>query len=197
MPAPPPSRAEPLGVVLAGGAAARFPGKLGVVVDGEVLLRRAVGALGSVLREVVVLAKDGAEIPAVPVSVWREPAVPRHPLFGVAWAIGRSGGRAVLVAAGDMPAIGGDIVRALAAYEGSAAAFVPGTRAASNRSSRSTGRGRPTRSASVPRPAARPGRSSRICTLRGSRWRMRRRSGTSTAATISMAPTEGLTPSRT
>lgn len=111
--------------MLAGGAGTRFPGKLGAEVDGEALLVRAVAALAAVLPEVVVVAKKGVALPAVRVAVWTEPAEPRHPLFGVAWALGRAGGRDVLVAAGDMPSITAQILGALAEDAGSAAAVVP------------------------------------------------------------------------
>jgi len=119
MPARPPSRAEPLGVVLAGGAATRFPGKL------ELLLPGVVASLAAVLRDVIVLGKEGAALPAVDVPVWREPASVRHPLFGVAWALEHAEGRDVIVAAGDMPAIPASLVRALAEDCGSAPAVVP------------------------------------------------------------------------
>lgn len=122
MPGPRPSKAEasvPLGAVLAGGAASRFPAKLAIV------LPRAVAGLGAVLPEVVVVAKADTVVPETGVAVWREPAAPRHPLLGIAWALGRAGGRAVLAVAGDMPELDPAVLRALAADRGSASAVVP------------------------------------------------------------------------
>jgi molybdopterin-guanine dinucleotide biosynthesis protein A len=112
-------------VVLAGGAARRFPGKLGVEVEGRPLLTRAVAALRAVLPEVVVLAKPGATLPAVEVAVWEEPPEPAHPLAGVGWALGRAGGRAVLACAGDMPCVDQALVARLAADASEAVAVVP------------------------------------------------------------------------
>jgi molybdopterin-guanine dinucleotide biosynthesis protein A len=105
--------------VLAGGAARRFPEKL------ELTLTGVVAALAAVVREVVVLAKEGTELPDVAVPVWREPAAPRHPLFGIAWALERAGGRDVLAVAGDMVALDPAILRALAGDPGAAPAVVP------------------------------------------------------------------------
>ena len=123
MPAPRPSRAEPLlGAVLAGGAARRFGGrKMQALHRGRPLPAWALDALRAATRDVVVVAKRGVELPALGVEVWREPDEPRHPLAGIAWALGRAGGRDVLVCAGDMPDVPSELVRVLARAPGEVA----------------------------------------------------------------------------
>ncbi len=110
--------APPLGVVLAGGAASRFPEKVALI------LPRAVAALRAVLPEVVVAAKAEVQLPEMGVRVWREPPEPRHPLFGVGWALMRAE-RPVLALAGDMPSPDPRVLRALAGDRGSAPVVVP------------------------------------------------------------------------
>ncbi len=108
MPAPARSRAEePLGVVLAGGAARRFGGaKMTALLDGRPLVTHAVAALAATpgLAGVVVAARPDTTLPGdLGVDVWTEPGDgPRHPLAGIAHALERAG-RPVLVLAGDMP----------------------------------------------------------------------------------------------
>jgi len=128
-----PSRAEdrrtppPLGVVLAGGLGRRIGGaKATVELAGRPLIAYPVAALGAILPEVVILAKRDTELPALEgVVVWIEPDTPRHPLAGVAHALERAGGRAVLACAGDMPLITGELVSRLAGWGGYAPAVVP------------------------------------------------------------------------
>jgi molybdopterin-guanine dinucleotide biosynthesis protein A len=104
----------PLGAVLAGGRARRLGGaKATVRLAGRPLLHYPVQALQAVLDEVVVVAKPDTELPPVDVEVWCEPAEPHHPLVGIVHALACSGGRAVLVAAGDLPFLTPEVVRSL------------------------------------------------------------------------------------
>ena len=54
--------------------------------------------------------------------VWIEPDEPSHPLTGLVCALERAGGRAVVAAACDMPFVGAELLRRLAAAGGAAAA---------------------------------------------------------------------------
>jgi molybdopterin-guanine dinucleotide biosynthesis protein A len=125
--------AEPLGVVLAGGAGRRFGGsgggggggggggKASVVLGGVTLAARVAATLGAAVGEVVVGARPDTSVRGLgpSVAVWREPpGAPRHPLFGVAWALGRAGGRAVLVCAVDLPFVDVELLRRLARCDG-------------------------------------------------------------------------------
>ena len=115
----------PLGAVLAGGAARRMGGaKMTAGYAGRPLLVWPVDALRSVLDEVVVVAKRDTVLPPLEVPVWIEPDEPRHPLAGIVHALREAGDRAVLVCAGDMPAVDPVVVRKLAAAP-PAAAVVP------------------------------------------------------------------------
>ena len=73
------------------------------MLAGRPLVSWVGAALGAVLDEVVVVARPDSALDGS-LTVWREPADrPRHPLFGIAWALQRAGGRAVLVCAVDLP----------------------------------------------------------------------------------------------
>ena len=106
----------PIGAVLAGGTGRRMGGdKATVELDGRPLVSYPLAALGAVLEEVVIVAKDETALPALgEVGVWVEPAEPAHPLAGIVHALRAAGGRAVLVCAGDMPLVDPDLVRILA-----------------------------------------------------------------------------------
>jgi molybdopterin-guanine dinucleotide biosynthesis protein A len=96
----------PLGVVLAGGAALRLGGaKATAVLGGRPLTAWVLAALRSVVGEAVVVGKPETKLPPLgdEPEVWREPASPLHPLAGIAWALERAGGRALLVCAVDLP----------------------------------------------------------------------------------------------
>jgi molybdenum cofactor guanylyltransferase len=97
---------DPLGVVLAGGAGRRLGGaKPAARVRGRPLVAWVAGALATVCGEVVVVVKAATPLPALGsgLEVWREPDEPVHPLAGIAWALDRAGGRAVLVCPVDLP----------------------------------------------------------------------------------------------
>ena len=117
----------PIGVVLAGGRARRLGGaKATASLAGEPLLAYPVSALREAVGEVAVVAKPSTALPALDpgVSVWREPATPSHPLVGLATALTRAGGRAVLVCAGDMPFVPVSLLERLAGLDAEGAPAV-------------------------------------------------------------------------
>jgi len=108
--------AQPVGVVLAGGAGRRIGGnKALVALDGRPLLHYPLEALRVVLDDVVVVCKTDTPLPPLPapVSIWCENDPEHHPLIGVAAALREAGGRSILVCAGDMPLVTPEAVRAL------------------------------------------------------------------------------------
>jgi molybdenum cofactor guanylyltransferase len=107
---------EPVGVVLAGGLGRRLGGRKAVVeLAGKPLICYPLDALSSVLSEVAVLAKPDTELPSLPgVTVWIEPATPRHPLVGIVHALGLADNRPVLVCPADMPFVSRGLVRGFA-----------------------------------------------------------------------------------
>jgi len=107
-----------VGVCLAGGRARRMGGdKTTVALRGRPLLLHPLEALMEVVPEVAVVAKRDTELPALPagVRVWVEPPLPQHPLTGIVHALRLAGGRAVLVAAGDLALLDAATLRRLAA----------------------------------------------------------------------------------
>lgn len=128
-------RQQPIGVVLAGGAARRLGGaKSTARLGGRPLLGYAVEALQAAVGEVAVVAKPATGLPALPdgVTVWHEPPAPQHPLVGVVWALRCAAGRAVLVCAGDLPFVTPVLLARLAAGDAGGApatvAAAPGPR---------------------------------------------------------------------
>jgi len=103
-------------VVLAGGAGRRLGGAKATVRLGErPLLAHPRDALREALGEVVVVAKATTALPSpVGAELWREPDAPVHPLAGIAWALRRASGRAVVVCALDLPFVPVALLRALA-----------------------------------------------------------------------------------
>jgi molybdenum cofactor guanylyltransferase len=131
-----PQTRDPIGVVLAGGAGRRIGGGKAVVeLRGTPLVRYPLRALQAVLAEVVVVAKQGSELPPLPgVPIWIEPAEPRHPLAGIVHALEGAGAaaelagpaREILVSAGDLPFVGPELVERLVRADPSGApAVVP------------------------------------------------------------------------
>ena len=120
-------RAEPIGVVLAGGPGRRIGGaKATVELHGRPLIHYPLAAVRSALREVVVIAKSSTELPNLPgVTVWIEPDSPQHPLCGIVHALGLAGGRPVFVCAVDLPFVTPELVDRIArANRGGAPAVV-------------------------------------------------------------------------
>ena len=98
-------RRDPVGAVLAGGLGRRIGGSKAIVeLCGRPLIAYPLAALRDCLSEVAIIAKPDTELPSFPgVTVWIEPATPRHPLVGIVHALGLAGGRPVLACAGDLP----------------------------------------------------------------------------------------------
>jgi molybdenum cofactor guanylyltransferase len=124
--------AAPLGVLLAGGEARRMGGdKLRALLRGRPLALWALDALRDVCDEVVVAAKAGTALPALPAGTLRldEPDEPRHPLAGVVAALGHAGpGRSVVAVAADLPLVPAPLLRALLAAPADHAVAVAGER---------------------------------------------------------------------
>jgi molybdenum cofactor guanylyltransferase len=118
-----------VGVVLAGGAGRRIGGgKAGRLLAGRPLAAYPAAALAQVCGRVAIVTKRDTELPDLPgVERWDdEPAEPRHPLTGIAHALERAGGEAVLVCAADMPFVTPEALRALADAGGDTVAVADG-----------------------------------------------------------------------
>jgi len=95
--------------------------KATAMLAGRPLVGWAVEALrAGGLGEVVVVAKADTPLPELDVAVWVEPDEPRHPLAGVAHALARAGGRALVTVPVDLPLVPGAVLARLAATEGCA-----------------------------------------------------------------------------
>ena len=102
------------GVVLAGGAGTRLPGKLTAEVGGRPLAARPVAALAEVCERVAVVCKPDTELPELRAERWDEPPDPHHPVAGLIHALERAGGP-ILVCAADMPFVTAGALELLAA----------------------------------------------------------------------------------
>jgi molybdopterin-guanine dinucleotide biosynthesis protein A len=93
-----------VGAILAGGLGRRMGGgKPARLLRGRPLAAHAAAVLGGVCDRVVLVAKADSELPALDgVDVWIEPAEPRHPAAGIAYALERAG-EPLLICAADMP----------------------------------------------------------------------------------------------
>jgi molybdenum cofactor guanylyltransferase len=128
------SGASPVGVVLAGGRGRRLGGDKAIVeLEGRALVHYPLEALHEVCDDVVVVAKRDTLLPPLSgvADLWIEPDEPRHPLVGVAHALGLATGRSILVVAVDLPLVDAATLRAIAAAEpgGDAAETVAAPRA--------------------------------------------------------------------
>src|SRR3954470_18892531 len=111
-----PTPAPPVGVVLAGGLGRRLGGDKAIVeLEGRALVLYPLEALHEVCDDVVVVAKRDTMLPPLAgvADLWVEPALPRHPLAGVAHALHLAAGRAVLAVAVDLPCMDGATLRAI------------------------------------------------------------------------------------
>jgi molybdopterin-guanine dinucleotide biosynthesis protein A len=124
-----PARTDDVGVVvLAGGRATRFPGKLEALVDGTPLLARVVSALREV-GPIAISARDtfSPRLDALldcPIVVDRWPD--RGPLGGLLSACGELSTPRVFAVAGDAPLVTREVVETLcAAWEPGDEAAVP------------------------------------------------------------------------
>jgi molybdopterin-guanine dinucleotide biosynthesis protein A len=95
---------DALAAILAGGRGTRVGGgKPSLLLAGRPLISYPLAAAREAGFEVAVLAKPSTSLPPLHVPVIAEPAEPHHPLCGVIEALRRSGGRAVLAVACDLP----------------------------------------------------------------------------------------------
>ncbi len=109
--------ASPVGVVLAGGRGRRLGGDKAIVeLEGRALVHYPVTALREVCDDVAVVAKRDTLLPPMSgvADLWIEPDEPRHPLVGVAHALGLAVGRPVLVVAVDLPLVDAATLRTIA-----------------------------------------------------------------------------------
>jgi molybdopterin-guanine dinucleotide biosynthesis protein A len=109
------ARQPPIGALLAGGQGRRLGGQKALIeLAGRPLLEWIATAALQAFSEVWVVAKAETELPDLPgVAVIREPPDPQHPLVGLVTALRAARGRAVVVAAADMPFVGVDTLLAL------------------------------------------------------------------------------------
>ena len=109
-------RAEPIGVLLAGGLGRRIGGSKAMVeLHGKPLIAYPLAAIRQVLDEVAIIAKPDTELPSLPgVTVWIEPPGRHHPLVGIVHALGLADGRPVLVCAADLPFVSPALIRRIA-----------------------------------------------------------------------------------
>jgi molybdopterin-guanine dinucleotide biosynthesis protein A len=124
------SKRRPIGAVLAGGRATRLGGdKARAELAGRPLIAWPLAALGAVLEDVAVVAKETTPLPELPgVEVWSEPDEPHHPVAGIVTALERACGRAVVVCAADMPLVTVELVQQLLDEIGPAVVFRAGGR---------------------------------------------------------------------
>jgi molybdopterin-guanine dinucleotide biosynthesis protein A len=121
-------RADPIGVILAGGLGRRIGGSKAVVeLRGRPLISYPLAALRGALADVTIIAKADTELPSLPgVTVWIEPEQPRHPLVGIVQALALAGGRPVFACAADLPFVTPALVSEIVATDpGGAPAVVP------------------------------------------------------------------------
>lgn len=110
----------PVGVVLAGGRGRRLGGDKAIVeLEGRALVHYPIEALHSVCDDVVVVAKRDTLLPSLSgiADLWIEPDEPRHPLVGVAHALGLATGRPILVVAVDLPLVDAEVLGAILAVD--------------------------------------------------------------------------------
>ncbi|HET6505775.1 MAG TPA: NTP transferase domain-containing protein [Baekduia sp.] len=110
----------PVGVVLAGGRGRRLGGDKAIVeLEGRALVHYPIEALHSVCDDVAVVAKRDTLLPSLSgiADLWIEPDEPRHPLVGVAHALGLAVGRPILVVAVDLPLVDAAVLRTIMAAD--------------------------------------------------------------------------------
>jgi molybdenum cofactor guanylyltransferase len=117
--------------VLAGGLGRRLGGaKPSVSLGGRPLVEYPLTAAADVGLEAIVVAKRSTVLPPLDAEVVDEAEEPRHPLCGfiaaLRFAAARSGPRAVVVLACDMPFLPGALLSWLAAREGAVVAQLEG-----------------------------------------------------------------------
>jgi molybdopterin-guanine dinucleotide biosynthesis protein A len=117
-------------VILAGGEGRRIGGAKAMVrLSGRPLIAYPLEAVALALDDVAVLAKADTPLPSLPgVTIWVEPALPRHPLTGITYALGFAEGRSVLVCAADLPFVTPELIDRLAHVDPGGAPAVVATR---------------------------------------------------------------------
>src|SRR3954447_20162571 len=112
-----------IGAVLAGGAGSRMGGaKPSAMLAGRPLASYPVAVLAEVCHSVALVCKPDTDLPSIDgAERWEEPAEPRHPITGIAYALERAGGP-VLVCAADIPFVTADACRSLIEAAGGAGA---------------------------------------------------------------------------
>jgi len=116
--------AQPIGAVLAGGAARRLGGaKATRALAGRPMIAYPLAAIAAAGLDAVVIAKRDSPLPrALAARFVPEPDEPRHPLAGVLAALDHAGGRPVVVCACDIPLVTAPVIRRLADVPGTAVA---------------------------------------------------------------------------
>src|SRR4051812_6507820 len=112
-----------IGAVLAGGLGSRMGGtKPTAMLAGRPLASYPVAVLAEVCEGVAIVCKPDTQLPSLDgAERWNEPAEPRHPLTGIAYAL-ECAGAPVLVCAADMPFVTPDACRSLIEAAGGAGA---------------------------------------------------------------------------
>ena len=113
---------QPLGAVLAGGAATRLGGSKAMVeLAGRPLIAYPLAAFANAGIEVVVIAKPDTGLPPLGVPVVLEPLEPRHPLLGLVTALAHAGGRPIVACPCDTPFVTAALLTTLASSPNTAA----------------------------------------------------------------------------
>jgi molybdopterin-guanine dinucleotide biosynthesis protein A len=109
-------RSKPIGAILAGGAGLRIGGDKAIVeLQGRPLIWYPLEAVRQALKEVAIVAKADTLLPTLSgVTIWIEPAVPRHPLIGITQALALADGRPVVTCPADLPFVTPELIRRLA-----------------------------------------------------------------------------------
>jgi molybdopterin-guanine dinucleotide biosynthesis protein A len=107
--------AQPLGAVLAGGAAVRLGGsKATVDLAGRPLIAYPLAAFAGAGLDAIVVAKANTDLPSLDVPVVTEPAEPRHPLLGLVTALEHADGRPIVACPCDTPFVTATLLTTLA-----------------------------------------------------------------------------------
>lgn len=92
--------------------------KATVALAGRPLIDYPLAAARGAGLEAVVVAKPDTPLPQLDVTVWAEPAEPRHPLRGLVTALERAEGRPVLALGCDLPFVTPELLAWLAQLGG-------------------------------------------------------------------------------
>jgi molybdopterin-guanine dinucleotide biosynthesis protein A len=116
------SEAQPLAVVLAGGAGARLGGsKATIELVGRPLISYPLAAFAAAGIETIVVAKPATDLPELDVPVILEPAEPTHPILGLVTALDHADGRPIVTSPCDTPFVTPALLTSLAAAPTTAA----------------------------------------------------------------------------